>query len=67
MQKRLSPDSKKSIGLQALTAHNIPIGFGDVGRRQMSEAPLSPWMECILSNVRNVASSSLRVVGDWGE
>ncbi|OED40881.1 hypothetical protein ACH42_15585 [Endozoicomonas sp. (ex Bugula neritina AB1)] len=31
----------------------------------MSKAPLSPWMECILSNVRNVANSSLGVVGDW--
>ncbi|OED44791.1 hypothetical protein ACH42_06675 [Endozoicomonas sp. (ex Bugula neritina AB1)] len=47
--------------------HTIPIGFGDVGRRQASEAPLSPWMDCILSNVRNVASSSLQVVGDRGE
>ncbi|OED41370.1 hypothetical protein ACH42_14295 [Endozoicomonas sp. (ex Bugula neritina AB1)] len=42
----------------------IPIGFGNVGRRQTSEALLSPWMECILSNVRNVASSSLQIVGD---
>ncbi|OED40576.1 hypothetical protein ACH42_15915 [Endozoicomonas sp. (ex Bugula neritina AB1)] len=60
-------NKKRASLLEGSFLFFIPIGFGDMGRRQMSEAPLSPWMECILSNVRNVASSSLRVVGDWGE
>mgnify|MGYP006914910012 CR=1 FL=1 len=39
----------------------IPKGFQVAPRRQVSEAPLSPRMECMLNNVRNVVSISPRM------
>ena len=39
---------------------SIPKGLQVATRRQVSEASLSPRMECMLNNVRNVVSSSLR-------
>ena len=61
---QLSPDesdersSLKDVVLEKRLT--IPKGFHVAPRRQVSEAPLSPRMECMLNNVRNVVSSSLR-------
>jgi hypothetical protein len=55
---RILPDRVRMI--LNLKSNVIPKGFQAAPRRQVSEAPLSPRMECMLNNVRNVVSSSLR-------